>query len=357
MSMANGRKVYERIKKCAECAVFFNETDKLWLTGFYTTDGIVIVDGEKTLLACDMRYFEAASLKKSAGELQPDVSVVLLDDGVFGAFERYAHAKRVAFDSKQLTVSTLERLKSRFDCEFVGIPDITAEFRAVKSPVEIEYIKKAQSITDGAFKHILGYIKPGVTETDIAAELEYYMKKQGADGPAFETIAVSGSKSSMPHGVPSDVKLTENSFLTMDFGAKYNGYCSDMTRTVVLGRADAEMKRVYNTVLEAQTAAIAAIKGGVLGCEVDKIARDIIDRAGYVGCFGHSLGHSLGIEIHESPRFSPKYNLPCPKNSVITVEPGIYITGKYGVRIEDMVLLDTDGCVNLTHSPKELIEL
>ena len=193
--------------------------------------------------------------------------------------------------------------------------------------------------------------------TDVAAELEYFMKKKGAQCPAFETIAVSGKKSSMPHGVPESIVLTENSFLTMDFGAKYNGYCSDMTRTVVLGKADDEMKRVYNTVLEAQLAGIAAAHGGALGKDVDKAARDIIDNAGYKGLFGHSLGHSLGIEIHENPRFAPKFDKECPVQSIITVEPGIYIPGKYGVRIEDMVLLGKDGCRDLTHSPKQLIEI
>ena len=256
-----------------------------------------------------------------------------------------------------MTVSRLEGLKKNFTAEFVGIPAITTDFRAIKSDFEVSMIEKAQSITDAAFDHILGYIKPGLTETDVAAELEFFMKKKGAQCPAFETIAVSGKKSSMPHGVPESIVLTENSFLTMDFGAKYNGYCSDMTRTVVLGKADDEMKRVYNTVLEAQLAGIAAAHGGALGKDVDKAARDIIDNAGYKGLFGHSLGHSLGIEIHENPRFAPKFDKECPVHSIITVEPGIYIPGKYGVRIEDMVLLGKDGCRDLTHSPKQLIEI
>lgn len=355
--MTNGRKVFEKIKNVADAAVFFNESDQLWLTGFFTTDGIVIVDSEKTILVTDSRYFEAADIKKNGGELQGDVEVELLDNGIYAAFEKYVSGAKVAFDSECVTVARLEELKKRFDREFVAIPSITTELRAIKSGPEIAYIEKAQSITDAAFDHILGFIKPGITETDVAAELEYFMKKMGAECPAFETIAVSGAKSSMPHGVPSNVKLTENSFLTMDFGAKYNGYCSDMTRTVVLGKADDEMKRVYNTVLEAQKAGIAAARGGAKGADVDKAARDIIDNAGYKGLFGHSLGHSLGIEIHENPRFAPKFENTCPVNSIITVEPGIYIPGKYGVRIEDMVLLTESGCRDLTHSPKGLIEI
>lgn len=355
--MTNGRKVFEKIRDRADAAVFFNETDQLWLTGFFTTDGLVVVNGEKTLLITDSRYFEAAELKKQAHELQDDVEVILLDKGINDAFGRYANEKRIAFDSEQMTVSRLEGLKKNFTAEFVGIPAITTDFRAIKSDFEVSMIEKAQSITDAAFDHILGYIKPGLTETDVAAELEYFMKKKGAQCPAFETIAVSGKKSSMPHGVPESIVLTENSFLTMDFGAKYNGYCSDMTRTVVLGKADDEMKRVYNTVLEAQLAGIAAAHGGALGKDVDKAARDIIDNAGYKGLFGHSLGHSLGIEIHENPRFAPKFDKECPVQSIITVEPGIYIPGKYGVRIEDMILLGKDGCRDLTHSPKQLIEI
>ena len=327
--MTNGRKVFEKIRDRADAAVFFNETNQLWLTGFFTTDGLVVVNGEKTLLITDSRYFEAAELKKQAHELQDDVEVILLDKGINDAFGRYANEKRIAFDSEQMTVSRLEGLKKNFTAEFVGIPAITTDFRAIKSDFEVSMIEKAQSITDAAFDHILGYIKPGLTETDVAAELEYFMKKKGAQCPAFETIAVSGKKSSMPHGVPESIVLTENSFLTMDFGAKYNGYCSDMTRTVVLGKADDEMKRVYNTVLEAQLAGIAAAHGGALGKDVDKAARDIIDNAGYKGLFGHSLGHSLGIEIHENPRFAPKFDKECPVQSIITVEPGIYIPGKY----------------------------
>ena len=355
--MTNGRKVFEKIRDRADAAVFFNETDQLWLTGFFTTDGLVVVNGEKTLLITDSRYFEAAELKKQAHELQDDVEVILLDKGINDAFGRYANEKRIAFDSEQMTVSRLEGLKKNFTAEFVGIPAITTDFRAIKSDFEVSMIEKAQSITDAAFDHILGYIKPGLTETDVAAELEYFMKKKGAQCPAFETIAVSGKKSSMPHGVPESIALTENSFLTMDFGAKYNGYCSDMTRTVVLGKADDEMKRVYNTVLEAQLAGIAAAHGGALGKDVDKAARDIIDNAGYKGLFGHSLGHSLGIEIHENPRYSPTCSDIIQSGMVMTIEPGIYLPGKFGVRIEDTTFVRPDGCEIVGKSPKELIVL
>lgn len=196
-----------------------------------------------------------------------------------------------------------------------------------------------------------------MTETEVAAELEYYMKKNGSDKPSFDTIAVSGSASSRPHGVPRKVKL-EKGFLTMDYGAMVNGYHSDMTRTIVIGKADDDMKKLYNTVLTAQLAAIEAITEGVKNADMDKVARDIIYGAGYEGCFGHSLGHGVGLEIHEAPNLSPSSgDLTLKVGQIVTVEPGIYIEGKYGCRIEDMVLIEEGGKRNLTNCPKELIEV
>jgi len=196
-----------------------------------------------------------------------------------------------------------------------------------------------------------------MTETEVAAELEYYMKKHGSEKPSFDTIAVSGTASARPHGVPRPVRL-EKGFLTMDYGAVVNGYHSDMTRTIVIGKADADITKLYNTVLEAQCAAIDAITEGVKNADMDKVARDIIDNAGYKGCFGHSLGHGVGLEIHEQPGVSGGMGDATLKvGQIITVEPGIYIEGKYGCRIEDMVLITKGGKRNLTDCPKELIEI
>ena len=203
----------------------------------------------------------------------------------------------------------------------------------------------------------MDFISCDKTERDVALELEYFMRRAGAHGIAFDTIAVSGNNSSLPHGTPSDTLLQKDSFLTMDFGAKFNGYCADMTRTVVLGRANEEMKKVYNTVLCAQTYALNKIRAGVLGSQVDKSARDFIYAQGFDGCFGHSTGHGLGIDVHEMPSFSPSYNKKIEKGSVLSVEPGIYIEGKFGVRIEDIVYVTDEGCTNLTKSSKELIEI
>ena len=185
---------------------------------------------------------------------------------------------------------------------------------------------------------------------------ESFIRKNGGE-PAFGTIAVSGANSSLPHGHPSDIKLEKNSFLTMDFGARLDGYCSDMTRTVVMGRADDEMKNIYNIVLEAQQKAIDVVKADVFGSTVDKAARDYIASNGYGACFGHSTGHGLGIDVHEYPSFSPKFDFPVSENSVLSVEPGIYIPGLYGVRIEDLVVIKDKNVHNLTKSPKNLIEI
>ena len=224
---------------------------------------------------------------------------------------------------------------------------------------EIAAIRKAQSITDAAFLEILDFIKPGKTEKEVAAYLEYCMRRLGADGLAFETIAAGGPNSAKPHAVPGDRPLRQGDFFTMDYGAYWGGYCSDMTRTVAVGEPTEEMRRVYDTVLAAQLLGIEKAVVGASCRAVDAAARELIYNAGYEGCFGHSLGHSVGIEIHEMPGFSPSIapETTAKEGMVITVEPGIYLEGRFGVRIEDMVWLAPDGTKDLTNSPKELIIL
>ena len=331
-----------------------------WLTNFDYTDGYVLVTHGKSYLITDFRYIEAAQ-----NEADPGFEVVMPEDRSMIA-EIAAHLKeegvtRVAVEDATLSLADFEMIKSRIEgVEFVsGGSKLTDELRRYKDAGEIEKIKKAQSLTDAAFDHILGYITPERTETDVALELEFFMRKHGADCIAFDTIAVSGSASSMPHGVPRPVKL-EKGFLTLDYGAKYQGYCSDMTRTVVIGKADDDMKRLYNTVLEAQLAAISALEAGERDrAKLDTIARDIIDNAGYKGCFGHSLGHGVGMYIHEAPGLSQKAPTGAllGVGDVITTEPGIYISGKYGCRIEDMIAITKSGIYDFTKSPKNLIEL
>ena len=266
-----------------------------------------------------------------------------------------------AVEEAKISLSGYEAFKTALEgCEVKGgASAIIDGLREFKDAEEIASTAKAQDIADAAFAHIVEFIRPDMTEIDVALELEFFMRAHGAESTAFDTIAVSGKASSLPHGEPRNVQL-EKGFLTMDYGAKIDGYCSDMTRTIVIGKADAEMKRLYNTVLEAQLAALAAAKPGALCREMDKIARDIIDNAGYAGTFGHSLGHGVGMYIHEAPGLSQKV-MPADRKltpgHIVTCEPGIYIEGKYGCRIEDMVAVLDDGILNFTHSPKELIEI
>ena len=216
-------------------------------------------------------------------------------------------------------------------------------------------MKKAQAITDKAFEQVLPRIKAGMTEQELQAELIYCLYKNGADRPSFDPIVVSGPNTSLPHGVAGERVIREGDFVTLDFGALYQGYCADMTRTVALGFATEEMEKVYNTVLEAQKAGLAVSKAGVPGKDIDGAARKVIEDAGYGAYFGHGYGHSLGLEVHESPSPNGANTEPMPENAVCSAEPGIYLPGKFGVRIEDVTVIKAEGHENVTHSPKNLI--
>lgn len=350
------KKSFFNDKTSFDACLVTSRSNRFYLTDFSSSDGIVLLTTDKSYLIVDFRYYEMAKSKVST-----PFEIILADgrfsDAVEPLFNKHC-IKRIWIEDLEMSVSTLEIYKKRFsEMEFLYIGNALTEQRAIKDEREIELIKKAQKITDSAFAHILNYISEDKTEKDVALELEFFMRSHGSDGIAFDTISVSGAKSSLPHGTPSDILLTKNSFITMDFGARFGGYCADMTRTVVLGRASDKMLEVYNTVLEAQRLALCKIKSGVLGSVVDAAARDYIYSKGYEGCFGHSTGHGLGIEVHESPSFSPNYKKSIPEGCVLSVEPGIYLEGEFGVRIEDIVLVREFGCENLTNSPKHLIEI
>jgi len=341
-----------------DAVIISSEINQRYISGFPFTDGYLLVTRNRSYLFTDFRYEEAARAEADPGLEVLIPQHAMLDYIADRIFENDCHS--VAFEEEALSYSTYEKLKAALPgVKLAPVASaILSSLREIKDEDELKNIAEAQKIADAAFEHIIKFIKPDMTEREVALELEFFMRRHGSGGMPFEIIAVSGSASSMPHGVPHDRKL-ERGFLTMDFGAKVNGYCSDMTRTVVLGRADAEMKKLYNTVLSAQLAALEMIKEGASRREVDLVARNIIDKAGYEGCFGHKLGHGVGLFIHEEPRLS--YTAPedarLVSGNVVTVEPGIYITGKYGCRIEDLVCVTKDGSVNFTHSPKELIEL
>ncbi len=354
--MTRLEKLRAALPKDCDGIIVTDEINQRYLTGFAYTDGYVIVTRTAALLMCDFRYIEAAKAKAD-----PAFEVRMFEGRRSEWMPRLAdefEIKAVAYEDETLSCAGLEGLKTTLPGrEFVPAGPLLSDLREFKDEGEIEKIIAAQRVAEAALEHIMGYINPDRTEIDVALELEFFMRSHGAQTTSFSTIAVSGSASSLPHGEPRPVKL-EKGFLTMDFGALKDGYCSDMTRNVVIGKADAEMRRIYDTVLTAQTEAFRAIREGALGREIDKVARDIIYGAGYEGCFGHGLGHGVGMYIHEEPRLSPMGNKALRRGHVVTDEPGIYIEGKYGCRIEDMIVIHEDGRVeDVTLAPHELIEL
>lgn len=355
--MENGRKLFAKIReKGYDGAILYDGISRRWATGFAFDDGFVLVTERDTLMVTDSRFIEAAR-KQSAPDVRPVRADSPLVERVYEEI-RAQGLTSLCFDGCRTTLQQFKNLKERTEgVRISDEPGLCEELRRVKNDREIQAVRTAQSITDAAFTHICGRLHPGMTELEVAAELEYFMRKNGADGIAFETIVVSGRNSSLPHGVPGNVALTPDSFLTMDFGARYDGYCSDMTRTVVLGKADDEMRFIYGTVLNAQKAAIASLRPGAVGKDVDAAARNIIKAAGYGEAFGHSTGHSLGLEIHEDPHASARSNDVFVPGEFLTAEPGIYLEGKYGVRIEDLLLVTPDGAEDLTKSDKRLLEI
>ena len=243
------------------------------------------------------------------------------------------------------------------EAEFVPASELLTELRQVKDADELAAMKEAQRITDEALLEILNFIKPGLTEQEVAARLTYIMARKGAERNSFDPIVACGPNGSKPHAVPGPDVIQKGQFVTMDFGCVVGGYCSDMTRTVAVGQPSEEMEFVYNTVLKAQLAGIAAAHAGVTGKEVHEAGAKVIADAGYGEYFGHGFGHSLGIEIHEDPGFHTRNDKPIPAGALLSAEPGIYLPGKFGVRIEDVIMLTEGGCIDITHSPKQLIIL
>ena len=355
--MSNIAKIRQAmLKENISALLLTNETDRQYATGFNSSYGyaLILIDG--AFFITDTRYIEAATerIKDTAvleSTNEKSGSAILRD------ILKKSDIKELGVQEESLSYSSYLQLEKELGVSFVPAQKITLSLRRSKDRFEVEHMTTAQRIAEKAFDHVLGLIKEGQTEKEIAAQLEYQMTRNGSEGMAFSTICVSGENSSRPHGVPGGRRIRRGDFITMDFGCTINGYCSDMTRTVALGSANEEMRRVYSTVLDAQLAAIAALRPGVTGSSVDKVARDIITSAGYGDYFGHGLGHSVGLDIHESPNTSPRDNSILPTGAVITCEPGIYIPGRFGVRIEDMLYLGEKGTQNLTKAPKELIIL
>lgn len=355
--MGRFERLFELLPDNVESVLITSDINRRYFTGMKSSAGTVLAFRNKAYLLIDFRYIEKArETVKTAEvietkELYKEISALLRQEGV----------KNLAIEAMDVTVSRLNVMKKHLKCVDIIETDVLSnsinKLRMIKDEEEMEYIRKAQEIAESAFDDILGFIKEGVTEREIALELDRLMLEKGAEGISFDTIALAGENTSMPHGVPTDKKVKKGEFVLMDFGAVYNGYHSDMTRTVCVGTPDEEMEKIYNIVLTAQEKAIAAAKAGISGKELDGIARRHICDAGYGEYFGHSLGHGVGLEIHEQPNAAPSYEKNLEKGTVITIEPGIYIAGKFGVRIEDFVILTENGCINLTKSAKNIISL
>ena len=328
---------------------------EFYAAGFHG-EGVALITPDKTWYWTDSRYIEAAEQQVTGAEVAMPASGTNYRTLVRDLVEKLS-IKALGFEEEYMSVGAYNLWTEAVKAGFVPASDLLTDLRMVKDGEELAAMREAQRVTDEAFAEILNDIKPGVTESEIAAKLTYLMACKGAERNSFDPIVACGANGSMPHAVPGLTVIQKGQFVTMDFGCVVGGYCSDMTRTVAVGQPSEEMDLVYHTVLKAQLAAIDAIHGGVNGAAIHKVADDIIVAAGYGGKMGHGLGHSLGIEIHENPRFSPFWDKAIPSGAFLSVEPGIYLPGKFGVRIEDVVMLTDDGCIDITNSPKELIIL
>lgn len=348
------RRKLNDILKEVDAVMITSAPNLRYFSGFAGGEGVCVIGSGFKFLFVDSRYTVAAVNEAPEFEVIEFRGGKLCDE--INSRLKSRSVTKLGFENGEMTVFEYDVYREKLSgIEFVGLGSRLTELRMIKTDAEIELMKTAEGIGDAAFSEVLPMIKAGVAECEIAAELEYRMRRHGADKTSFDTIVVSGIKSSMPHGIPSDKRLERGDFVTMDFGCVYKGYCSDMTRTVVIEKADDEQTKIYNTVLSAQLKGLETIRAGIKGKDADRTARDIISGAGYGRCFGHSLGHGVGLVIHELPNLSPASEITLCENMIVTCEPGIYVEGFGGVRIEDMVAVTKNGVENLASSPKELI--
>ncbi len=332
-----------------------SESGERYALGFHG-EGLLLVTKDGAQYTTDGRYIETAREQVEGAEVllaTPEKGHMALAK----EFIEQKHLHNVGFESGAMTVDSHKRYSQELPCILTPAQKLLAGLRASKDEGELDLMRRAQAVTDEAFRTILNFIRPGMTEREIAARLVYELLSRGGEKEAFDTIVAAGPNGSRPHAVPGDQVVDTGMFITMDFGCKVGGYCSDMTRTVALGQPTEEMEEVYAAVLAAQKAGINAARAGVTGREIDEAARRVLREAGYGEYFSHSFGHSLGVDIHESPGASSKETQIMPVGAVISAEPGVYIPGKFGVRIEDVLILSETGCENMTRSPKDLIVL
>ncbi|WP_066312346.1 Xaa-Pro peptidase family protein [Bacillus sp. FJAT-29814] len=328
--------------------------NRRYISNFTGSSGVVLISAEKAMFITDFRYIEQAKKQCEGFE------IIKFNDSIpkeVAELSKQLGIQKLGFEEDHLTYSSFTVYDNETEAELIPISGVIEKLRLIKTEAEIKILKEAADIADAAFKHILDFIRPGKTELEVSNELEFFMRKAGAVSSSFDTIVASGYRSALPHGVASDKVIEAGDFVTLDYGAYYKGYVSDITRTVAVGTPDTKLKDIYEIVLEAQLRGVAGIKPSLTGKQADALTRDYITEKGYGEFFGHSTGHGIGLEVHEGPALSFKSDMVLEPGMVVTCEPGIYIPGLGGVRIEDDLLITNDHNETLTHSTKELIIL
>lgn len=340
-------------EKGLDAVLLFKPENRRYVSGFTGSTGYALITRNDAKFITDFRYLQQAALQC----IEFDVVEINNQKSITDVLNQLS-LKKIGVEEDFMTYGQYRDYSIKLnETELVPLDGVITDLRSIKSNDEIEHLEKAALIADEAFIHILEFIKPGMSELEVALELEYFMKKKGASSLSFESIVASGKRSSLPHGVASDKIIEIGDIITLDFGCVYNGYCSDMTRTFVLGKANEKQKKIYDVVLEAQLKSMEAVKPGITGEELDTIARNIIIEHGYGEYFGHGLGHGVGLEVHELPRINSLSKTKMVPGMIITIEPGVYIPDFGGVRIEDLVLVTENGYKVLSYSTKGLIEL
>ncbi|MGM8214090.1 M24 family metallopeptidase [Bacillaceae bacterium W0354] len=349
------QKLREKLtEKDLDALLITNSQNRRYMTGFTGTAGVVLVTLESAIFITDFRYTVQAkdqvkdyTIVEHSQPIHLEVADQVKQLGV----------KRLGFEKGDMTFQTYETYTKELPCEFIPVDGLVESLRLYKTDDEIAIMKEAAKIADAAFEYIQTVIKPGVKEIEVSNELEFFMRKQGATSSSFDIIVASGYRSALPHGVASNKEIQSGELVTLDFGALYNGYCSDITRTLAVGQINDQLKEIYDIVLEAQLRGMQGTKAGITGKEADALTRDYIKEKGYGEYFGHSTGHGLGMDVHESPALSFRSDTVLKPGMVVTIEPGIYVPDVGGCRIEDDIVITEDGNETLTFSPKELITL
>ncbi|MBK5515813.1 aminopeptidase P family protein [Bacillus sp. TH11] len=334
--------------------VLTNEHSRRYMANFTGTAGVVLISKERALFITDFRYVEQASKQAVGYEIVQHAGLIL--DEVAKQVKELG-IQKLGFEQDTLTYSSYVTHNEAIEAEFIPTSGLVEKLRLIKTSSEIKILKEAAAIADAAFTHILDFMRPGISELDVSNELEFFMRKQGATSSSFDIIVASGKRSALPHGVATNKIIEKGDFVTLDYGAYYNGYVSDITRTLAVGQPSEELINIYDIVLEAQLRGMAGIKPGMTGREADALTRNLIEEKGFGQYFGHSTGHGIGLEVHEGPALSLRSDIILEPGMAVTVEPGIYLPGVGGVRIEDDTIVTIEGNEALTHSSKELIIL